>query len=305
MTGDREVVRASEGNAHCMGSGGGCADTTTPFMRETLGVGVNRGDLLPPLIPPFRFCVVEDGVYRGAHPSLKNMRYLQRLQLRTIISLVPDPCGPTRDLVEYCASERIRHRWEYLEKYDDDKFAHTPQLVASLLSDLVDIRNHPMYVHCRDGAHNTGLVMMCLRRLQNWALPTIYNEFRRYTKSNFITYAEKRFVESFRATVMIPVQIPSWLWCGTRYRRHPSIDLQLEKDPGTPSPSVQSPSTSIARELTSLTSPLRTAPVGPAQVTAMRLPDRGSTTIGKHREVQHRYNARLAALDLHGVQLIK
>lgn len=267
--------------------------------------GMTRSGLLPPLIPPFRFCNVEDGVYRGAHPSLKNMRYLRRLQLRMIISLVPDPCGPTRDLVEYCTSERIRHRWEYLEKYDDDKFSHTPQLVASLISDMIDIRNHPVYIHCRDGAHNTGLVIMCLRRLQNWALPTIYNEFRRYTKSNFITYEEKRFVESFRATVIIPVQIPLWLWCGTRYRRHPSIDLQLEKDPGTPSSSVQSSSTSIAREMSHLAlSMARTPTNGSGHVAARQTTGRDWVS-RKHREVRHRYNARLAALDLHGVQLFK
>lgn len=258
---------------------------------------------LPPLIPPFRFCMIEDGIYRGAHPSLKNMRFLQRLHLRTILSLVPDPAGPTRDLVDYCATEQIRHRWEYLEKYDDDKFSHTPQLVASLLSDMVDPRNHPLYIHCRDGAHNTGLVIMCLRRLQNWALPTIYNEFRRYTKSNFITYDEKRFVESFRATVTIPMHIPSWLWCGTRYRRHPSIDLVLERDPGTPS-SMQSPSTSVARELDLLSSPAR-MPSIPMRRVSSSIGLASALLKNRHKVEQRSYSLDLAALDLCGVHLIK
>jgi hypothetical protein len=31
------------------------------------------------LSPPYRFSVVEDGVYRGGHPTLKNYRFLRRL----------------------------------------------------------------------------------------------------------------------------------------------------------------------------------------------------------------------------------
>ena len=30
------------------------------------------------VIPPFRFEIVEDGLYRGAYPSMKNFRFLKR-----------------------------------------------------------------------------------------------------------------------------------------------------------------------------------------------------------------------------------
>lgn len=186
---------------------------------------------LPPLIPPFRHCLVEENVYRGSHPSLKNYRYLRRLKLKTILSLVIEPTGPTSDLSEYCKSENIRHVWHYVEKYNDG-FAHTPQLVASVLSQLIDCRNHPLLIHCRDGSHNTGLVIMCLRRLQNWSLPNIFQEFTRYTKSNDITFEEKQFVESFREPVTVPLHIPKWLWEGVRHSSHPTIELRLESDPG-------------------------------------------------------------------------
>ena len=46
---------------------------------------------LPPLVPPLRFSQVEEGVYRGAYPSLINQRFLTRLGLRTIVSLLPEP----------------------------------------------------------------------------------------------------------------------------------------------------------------------------------------------------------------------
>ncbi|CDF33523.1 unnamed protein product [Chondrus crispus] len=185
---------------------------------------------LPPLIPPFRLCLIEEGVYRGGHPSLKNMRYLRRLKLRTVLSLVPGSTGPSSDLREYCDAEGVTLFWHAVDKYDDG-FSHTPQLVASLLNKLVDPRNHPIFIHCRDGGHNTGLVVMCLRRLQNWNLPTIYEEFMRYTKANDITFKEKKFVEAFHAPVLIPLQIPVWLWDGVRHSKHPSVKLELEVDP--------------------------------------------------------------------------
>lgn len=34
---------------------------------------------LPPLIPPFRFAAVEDNVFRGGFPKLRNVRFIKRL----------------------------------------------------------------------------------------------------------------------------------------------------------------------------------------------------------------------------------
>lgn len=185
---------------------------------------------LPPLIPPFRFCQVEHALFRGGHPSLKNMRFMRRLKLRTIISLLPHDSGPSHDLIEYCHAERIEHVWHHVHKYDD-AFSHTPRLVAALLSRMIDPANHPLFLHCRDGAHNTGLVVMCLRRLQNWNLSNIFEEFMRYTKNNLISFAEKQFVECFNAPVTIPPLIPAWLWHGVPHQRHPFIPLRLQPNP--------------------------------------------------------------------------
>jgi hypothetical protein len=34
---------------------------------------------LPPLIPPFRFAAVEEDVFRGGYPKLRNLRFIKRL----------------------------------------------------------------------------------------------------------------------------------------------------------------------------------------------------------------------------------
>lgn len=67
-------------------------------MTSSLNDG-NEGEeveILPSLIPPYRFCMVDNGIYRGAYPTLPNFRFLSRLQLKTIISLIPEPI--TEDL---------------------------------------------------------------------------------------------------------------------------------------------------------------------------------------------------------------
>lgn len=33
---------------------------------------------LPSLIPPFRYAIVEDGLFRGGYPKARNMRFLTR-----------------------------------------------------------------------------------------------------------------------------------------------------------------------------------------------------------------------------------
>lgn len=251
---------------------------------------------LPPLIPPFRHCLIEDGLYRGAHPSLKNMRFMRRLNLRTILSLVTEATGPSQDLEEYCRNERIRHVWHHVEKYNDG-FSHTPQLVASILCELIDPRNHPLFLHCRDGSHNTGLVVMCLRRLQNWSLPNIYAEFRRYTKSNEISFDEKQFVESFHAKVKIPIRIPLWLWKGVRHWKHPSIQLDLEKDCNVQT-SLKSPQTTDVQshELFS------TLSMSSRQHSAIR---EGSGIQTGCVQIRTHYTIQIAALNLCGMHFLE
>lgn len=58
------------------------------------------------LTPPFRFGYVNPGLSRGAYPTLRNFRFLSRLQLKTIVSLTPEP--PTEDLVAFSEMAGIK-----------------------------------------------------------------------------------------------------------------------------------------------------------------------------------------------------
>ena len=182
-------------------------------------------EALPLLVPPFRFGIVEEGLYRGAYPTLKNFRFLRRLRLRSMVVLSSEPL--TRDLREFCDHEHIAVHSVYADKFEDAPTLTSPK-VARILTCILNADLHPLYLHCRDGGHNTGHVVMCLRRLQNWNLSVIFSEFCRYVKGGEIRLSESQFVESFKAEVVIPRHPPTWLWAGARITRHPCVRLRWE-----------------------------------------------------------------------------
>ena len=53
------------------------------------------------LIPPYRFGRVTSWILRGACPTLANLLFLHRQNLKTIVSLSPEP--PTYDIAEFAS----------------------------------------------------------------------------------------------------------------------------------------------------------------------------------------------------------
>ena len=59
-------------------------------------------------IPPLRFAVVEDHppLYRGSYPHSKNLRFLERLHLKTILSITPEPLN--NDIATWCGVQGVK-----------------------------------------------------------------------------------------------------------------------------------------------------------------------------------------------------
>ena len=86
---------------------------------------------VPPLVPPLRFSQVEEGVYRGAYPSLVNQRFLSRLRLRTVVSLLPEP--PTEDLLQWCELHAVENHAVVVMPFKKDEVTLTHERAAELL----------------------------------------------------------------------------------------------------------------------------------------------------------------------------
>ncbi|KAI7821937.1 tyrosine phosphatase family-domain-containing protein [Gamsiella multidivaricata] len=179
-----------------------------------------------PLIPPFRFGTIEPEVYRGAYPKQRNLRYLKRLKLRTILSLIPDE--PDEVFQKFCTKQGIRSIHLPVDKVKDN-VPLTYNRAVEAVQVIIDQENLPIYIHCLDGASVTGLVVCCLRKLQTWNISSAMGEFLRYLRGGVISSEESVFVEKFSSEIEISKPIPSWLWEGQiTFKKHPTLKLNLK-----------------------------------------------------------------------------
>lgn len=183
------------------------------------------------LIPPFRYALVEKDVYRGAFPRETNLRFLKRLRLRCIVSLLPK--APGEAIGQFCAEQRIELRHFTVPKFKEGETPLGAAEAQTLLELLIDPRHHPLYVHCLDGVHNTGMLIMLLRKLQCWNLSAVIAEFTRFVRGGSITSGEAQFVERFRGLangIQLPADLPPWLWEGHLHAKHPTLLVQPHPD---------------------------------------------------------------------------
>ncbi|KAG0346445.1 hypothetical protein BG004_001709 [Podila humilis] len=184
-----------------------------------------------PLIPPFRFGTVENEVYRGAYPKQRNLRYLKRLKLKTILSLIPD--APDVVFKQFCEDHGIQTIHLPVDKVKDN-VPLTYNRAVEAVQIIIDPDNLPIYIHCLDGASVTGLVVCCLRKLQTWNISSAMGEFLRYLRGGVISSEESVFVEKFASEIEISKPIPSWLWEGQiTFKKHPTLKLKIIIPPPT------------------------------------------------------------------------
>jgi hypothetical protein len=69
-------------------------------------------------------------------------------------------------------------------------------VIRRALRAIMDPRNHPVLIHCNQGKHRTGCLVGCLRKVQQWSLVAIFEEYRRFagTKARVV---DELFIERF------------------------------------------------------------------------------------------------------------
>ncbi|ORX82144.1 hypothetical protein BCR32DRAFT_219676 [Anaeromyces robustus] len=181
---------------------------------------------LPFLIPPLPYGHVEDNVYRGGYPKLRNLRFLKRLRLKTVVSLTPDPVE-YEAFKEFCKEQNIEYIHIRVEK-PKDSLPLTYAKVAQIIQIILDINKLPIYIHCLDGSVITGVIFMCLRKLQLWDSSIIHIEYRRYTRDDDISSEAIEFLEKYNGEILLPEKIPHWLWNGQiPFKKHPTMKIRL------------------------------------------------------------------------------
>ena len=150
-------------------------------------------------IPPQNFGYVEPDLYRSAIPDEMNFLFLQTLDLKTVVYLSFD--APSVILTEFFKEQGIH--FVQINEAEGARISH--KLVLDALRVILNPDAYPVLVMCNLGRHRTGTVIGCLRRLQNWTLSSIFDEFRRFTGAK-PSPVHEQFIELFDTEL---VEIPN------------------------------------------------------------------------------------------------
>lgn len=100
----------------------------------------------PLVVPPINFSLVAPGLYRSGHPNQKNLGFLKRLKLKTIVYLEDGDYRP--DARGFVEREECQF-WQFPIGKEKELFDESGQgRVFDALSVVLDTRNYPRESVC-------------------------------------------------------------------------------------------------------------------------------------------------------------
>ncbi|CAH6721831.1 inositol phosphatase Siw14p [[Candida] jaroonii] len=131
-----------------------------------------------PLTPPENFAPVVNKIYRSSFPQANNFDFLKRLKLKSILCLIPDEYPDLHK--EFLEKENIKLFQMGMSGNKEPFVVISHELITEALKVVLNPENHPILIHCNRGKHRTGCLIGILRRLQNWSLTIIFDEYRKF-----------------------------------------------------------------------------------------------------------------------------
>jgi protein tyrosine/serine phosphatase len=145
--------------------------------KENRALGDNAGGTSPVVVsaPIPNFRKVTAWLYRGGQPDAAGFRYLQTLEVRTVVSL---------RWRRTAISEERRLAQEFKINYVGFPLNYwtfpSLEIVRQFLAILDDQERRPVYVHCFHGSDRTGLLLAIYRMArEGWSADQAYSEMRR------------------------------------------------------------------------------------------------------------------------------
>ncbi|CCD25853.2 putative tyrosine protein phosphatase SIW14 NDAI_0G00770 [Naumovozyma dairenensis CBS 421] len=131
------------------------------------------------VIPPENFSHVIGEIYRSSFPRIENFPFLKkRLKLKSIIVLIPEEYP--QENFDFLEESNIK-LFQVGMSGNKEPFVNIPSdLLTNALEIVLNPANQPILIHCNRGKHRTGCLVGCIRKLQNWSLTMIFDEYRRF-----------------------------------------------------------------------------------------------------------------------------
>lgn len=160
--------------------------------------------------PPDMFGAVEQGLYRSSLPQTSNLSHLRVLRLRSVVVLSPQQ--PTRTVRNFFDEQSIElfHTGASNWVHPGSWKPVSDEAIKQSLEIVLDKRYLPALLCDVGGLHLVGVVVGVLRRLQQWNLNSIVDEYRAFAGTK-TRYNNEQFIELYDVDlVRIPNTPPEW-----------------------------------------------------------------------------------------------
>mmetsp|Transcript_3485 Transcript_3485/g.6601 ORF Transcript_3485/g.6601 Transcript_3485/m.6601 type:complete len:348 (+) Transcript_3485:21-1064(+) len=176
------------------------------------------------LNPPESFGIVEPGVYRSNIFDKQHFQFIAQLKLKCVVFLSME--AASRSLRTFLKQNNIRLvRLGFTTWREDLSWKPVnEELIKEGLEILLNFEKHPVLIMCTSGAHETGTLVGCLRRLQNWALSACLDEYTRFAGAR-ARASNEQFIEVFDVDLIsLPRHLPVW------FKNSPNGYTPLQRD---------------------------------------------------------------------------
>ncbi|MCL7027821.1 hypothetical protein MKW94_013992 [Papaver nudicaule] len=127
-------------------------------------------------------------------PNPSNFSLIETLNLKSVLCLCPEPYPEENK--KFLQSKNIKPFQFGLQ--GTKKESVSEDTIAEAIEVLLDVRNHPILIHCKHGKHRTGCVVGCYRKVKNWCLPCVLKEYQRFVGEK-ARPTDMKFIKSFNA----------------------------------------------------------------------------------------------------------
>lgn len=153
---------------------------------------------------PANFQVIAPGLYRSSYPAHVHFERLADLELKTIVTLVPQKLP--FEYANFISSNGIvHHHIPILPNKDPENFSDA-DTINKVVSIMLDPSNYPMLIHCNKGKHRTGCMIACFRKVTGWTTEACIKEYEKYSypKSREL---DRTFIDRYDASTLKPIAL--------------------------------------------------------------------------------------------------
>lgn len=128
---------------------------------------------------PTNFSTIAPGLYRSSYPHISHFEALEDLNLKTIITFVPEELPFS--YANFITSHGIIHHPIHIKANKDAEVYTDVETIKAVQELMLDPNNYPMLIHCNKGKHRTGCMTACFRKICGWSDEAAIEEYIKFS----------------------------------------------------------------------------------------------------------------------------